>query len=314
MYARQAVRIALTSAFAVAILAYGQLALAACDSNELPFEFNVGSTALSTDSAGRYQIDVGAITYTFDTTAWQQKCRASGGSATSIDNAGKRANFSLVAFPSTQESEDGYEVARSGDLWLHAWNASPSMGSSYEGAVVVGYGRDYKSPPLQPRTTLPAGTWYLTLFLVDVVNDSAEPIANFPTPIVVPSSGSNPTPTPTPTPGSSVAPQTGLWANMSESGTGYTLDYKHGTLVVAIYAYASNGAAQWYLAVGPVTGNTFTATLDKYVGGQCISCVYQGSPTLAGNDGTITITFSSSTAATVNLPGGRVTQIQPFQF
>ena len=29
----------------------------------------------------------------------------------------------------------------------------------------------------------------------------------------------------------------------------------------------------------------FTATLDKYTGGQCISCPYTGRPTLAGNDG-----------------------------
>ncbi len=314
MNLRQTARHALASAFAVAILAHGQLALAACDWSALPFEFSVGSTTLSTDSAGRYQVDVGAITYAFDTAAWQQQCRATGGAGTSLDYAGKRARLALMAFPSALDSEEGYELARSEDLWLHVWNANPGMGSSYEGAVVVGYGRDYKSPPLQPRTTLPAGTWYLSLFLVDVANDNSEPIANFPTPIVVSSSGSNPTPTPNPPPTSSVTPQTGLWANMSESGTGYTLDYKHGTLVVAIYAYAANGAAQWYLAVGPVTGNTFTATLDKYVGGQCISCAYQGSPTLTGNDGTITITFSSSTAATVNLPGGRVTHIEPFQF
>ena len=109
-------------------------------------------------------------------------------------------------------------------------------------------------------------------------------------------------------------PVDGLWANVAELGTGYTLGYKHGVLVVAIYAYLPNGTAQWYLASGPVTNNVFTATLDKYMNGQCISCAFTGQPTVTGNDGAITIIFTSNTSATVNLPGGRITQIAPFQF
>ena len=114
---------------------------------------------------------------------------------------------------------------------------------------------------------------------------------------------------------SAFTPVAGLWANANELGTGYTLEFKHGVLVVAIYAYTSAGAAQWYLASGPVTANVFTATLDKYTGGQCISCPFTRSPgPPTGNDGTMTITFTSSTSAIVNLPGGRVTTISPFQF
>jgi hypothetical protein len=82
--------------------------------------------------------------------------------------------------------------------------------------------------------------------------------------------------------------------------------------VLAIYSYQAGGPAQWYLAAGAVTNNVFTATLDRYTGGQCISCAFTGKPTLAGNDGTITVRFTSSTTATVNLPNGRVTQISPF--
>ena len=114
---------------------------------------------------------------------------------------------------------------------------------------------------------------------------------------------------------SAFTPVAGLWANANESGTGYTLEFKHGVLVVAIYAYQATGAAQWYLAVGPLTANVFTATLDRYTGGQCISCPFTRSPgPPTGNDGTITLTFTSSTSATVNLPGGRVTTIAPFGF
>lgn len=110
------------------------------------------------------------------------------------------------------------------------------------------------------------------------------------------------------------SPVPGVWANPNEDGTGYALDYHNGILVLAIYSYQAGGPAQWYLAAGAVTNNVFTATLDRYTGGQCISCAFTGKPTLAGNDGTITVRFTSSTTATVNLPNGRVTQISPFVF
>ena len=58
------------------------------------------------------------------------------------------------------------------------------------------------------------------------------------------------------------------------------------------------------------SGVAATGTLNKYRGGQCATCMYQ-MPTTMGNDGGITITFTSPTAATVQLPNGRMTQIQP---
>jgi hypothetical protein len=108
-----------------------------------------------------------------------------------------------------------------------------------------------------------------------------------------------------------IAPVAGVWWNPNESGSGYGVDYRDGVLVVQVYSYLAGGPAQWYLAAGPVTGNVFTATLDKYTGGQCISCGYKG-PSLAGNDGQITITFTSSATANVDLPGGRHIQIQRY--
>jgi hypothetical protein len=110
------------------------------------------------------------------------------------------------------------------------------------------------------------------------------------------------------------APVVGLWWNPSESGSGYNLDVKNGVLVVTIYSYKANGEPQWYIASGPITDNHFTGTINKYVGGQCISCQYTGLPTVGGNDGVVTIDFSSPTSAAVSLPGGRVTQIQPQSF
>ncbi len=110
-----------------------------------------------------------------------------------------------------------------------------------------------------------------------------------------------------------IAPQVGLWWNPAESGTGYALDYKHGVLVVTVYSYTVAGAPLWYLASGPVTNNVFTSTLDKYQNGQCVSCAYQPAA-INGNDGTISITFTSPTTATITLPGGRNFQIVPEAF
>ncbi len=110
-----------------------------------------------------------------------------------------------------------------------------------------------------------------------------------------------------------IAPQAGLWWNPAESGSGYALDFKHGVLVVTLYSYTQAGPPIWYLASGPVINNAFTATLDKYAGGQCISCAYRpNSPN--GNDGVVSIFFTSSTSATMTLPGGRNIPIMPQDF
>lgn len=113
-----------------------------------------------------------------------------------------------------------------------------------------------------------------------------------------------------------LTPVVGLWWNPDESGSGYFLDVKHGVLVATIFSYRANGEPEWYYVSGPLTngGRSFTGTLDKYRGGQCISCPYAGRPTAAGNDGAVTIHFSSPTAATLTLPGGRVTSIRPQEF
>lgn len=79
-------------------------------------------------------------------------------------------------------------------------------------------------------------------------------------------------------------------------------------------ANGAGGNPLWYLVVGNLAnagaGVAATGTLDKYRGGQCASCMYQ-MPAMMGNDGGMTITLTSPTAATVQLPGGRITQIQP---
>ena len=164
-----------------------------------------------------------------------------------------------------------------------------------------------------PFTPPPPGRWYVTLLVTDynggyntpygyLATDFVNfPAENFAQPVATAQAAQ-------------IIPQTGLWWNPNEPGTGYGIDYKHGTLVVTVFTYKANGEPQWYLAAGPMDGNSFSATLDRYTAGQCISCAYMGGPTLGGNDGRMTINFTSSTSATVGLPGGRSAKIEPQAF
>ena len=185
-----------------------------------------------------------------------------------------RMELWALTAPYTGAAANGYKVA---EYALGQLPAGGSVSNVNSGPIA------FVSPP--------NGTWIFALILTE--DGAAVDWRNFATVVI---------------------PQIGLWWNPNESGTGYALDYKHGVLVVTVYSYQQNGAPQWYLAAGPLPNTTFSATLDKYTGGQCISCAYAGRPSLIGNDGTITINFSSATSATLNLPGGRVTQIQPQAF
>jgi hypothetical protein len=111
-----------------------------------------------------------------------------------------------------------------------------------------------------------------------------------------------------------VIPVVGLWWNPLESGSGYNIDVKHGILVMTVYSYLPSGEQAWYITSGPIVDGSFTGTLDRYVGGQCIACTYNGLPTSAGSGGAVTVNFTSPTSATMYLPGGRVTNIQPEPF
>lgn len=109
--------------------------------------------------------------------------------------------------------------------------------------------------------------------------------------------------------------RTGHWWNAAESGRGFNIDIQNGVLVVTIFNYEADGDSEWYISSGSLTngGRNFSGTLDKYRNGQCISCAYKA-PTGLGNDGAISISFTSETTAVLTLPGGRTTQIVPYDF
>ena len=204
----------------------------------------------------------------------------------------------------------------SADIRLELWATSepypstPSTGyklAQYSlGQLSAGGFFSYVDSGWIPYSPPPNGAWYVALILTEsaagATDDGyvARDWRNFSNQIIV--GPQAPT----------VTPAAGVWWDPNQSGSGFGLQYKNGVLIVQMYSYLAGGAAQWYLASGQVIGNVFTATLDKYVGGQCVSCPYKDPGGPVGNDGQITITFTSSTAATVSLSGGTQFQIQPF--
>jgi len=109
-------------------------------------------------------------------------------------------------------------------------------------------------------------------------------------------------------------PVTGMWWNASESGTGYNLQVQRGTLVMTMYAYDAAGAPLWYMGVATLAnaGGAIVAsgTLDRYAGGQCMSCGYR-KPVVSGSDGSFTLTFTAPDTCQLQLPGGRTVTLHP---
>lgn len=151
--------------------------------------------------------------------------------------------------------------------------------------------------------------WYAPGVGLVMMNDGTQVMKltgyTMPGPVAQPAGGAAPMP---------FTPFNGLWWNPDESGTGYNIQVQHGVMVATMFSYTPAGEPVWYYMAGPLvqqgSGVMGTATMDRYHGGQCASCTY-ARPSVAGSDGIFSIVFSSPTAATVQLPGGRMTRIQP---
>jgi hypothetical protein len=115
------------------------------------------------------------------------------------------------------------------------------------------------------------------------------------------------------------APETGWWWNASESGRGYFIEVQGGRLLFLTNMYETDGSSRWYtatgdLSLGPFGGNVaMTATLEEYGGGQTLSGSFARASRTA-TKGSITLSFTSSTAGTLTLPNGTQVAISRFAF
>jgi hypothetical protein len=292
--------------FGLLMLTVAGYSRAGCNYADLPFGFNVTTFTYST-AGGNYAVGANGFQYAYPSAAasFGSACNASLGVGNGYAKyAYKPGYLSLWAFPAPfTGTQQGYELTQSQTLFLLINSASPPPDSG----VWVGAGQNYATAPMPPLSTLPNGTWYLTIFEFDATTGLYWTYGNVAMPIVI---GAPPPPPPPPT---EITPQIGLWWNPNESGSGYAFDVKHGVLVATIYSYTAAGPPIWYLANGAITNNSVTAALQKYTGGQCISCAYKA-PLVNGSDGSVTITFTSETSATMTLPGRAPFQIVPQAF
>jgi hypothetical protein len=109
-------------------------------------------------------------------------------------------------------------------------------------------------------------------------------------------------------------PETGWWWNSSESGRGFFIEVQGSTMFVSGFMYDDQGRPAWYVSIGAMTGTTvYQGTLQRYANGQTLTGAYQA-PSAPESVGTITLQFSSTTAATLTLPNGSQVALARFTF
>ncbi|WP_374664574.1 glycosyl hydrolase 53 family protein [Ramlibacter sp.] len=103
-----------------------------------------------------------------------------------------------------------------------------------------------------------------------------------------------------------IEPQAGVWAIDAElngqAGRGFQLDARKGTLVLSFYGYETSGRARFWLAVGPIVQNGFSAPLVTYDSGTPFGGSYRAAQ-LTGTAGTVQVRFTSAVEGTITLPG-----------
>ncbi len=110
-----------------------------------------------------------------------------------------------------------------------------------------------------------------------------------------------------------INPKVGVWWSPTESGRGFVFDGSGTVLAMQAYTYDRAGQPLWYLAVGQLTNNgvNWSGTLEKYVGGQCFGCAFQPNQSI-GNDGVISVQFTSDTTGIMTMPNGMKSNIQSY--
>lgn len=111
-------------------------------------------------------------------------------------------------------------------------------------------------------------------------------------------------------------PESGLWWNPAEPGTGYTIEIQDDFMAVTLYAGDSDGEAKWYLAADRLQGNAyFEAELLSFYAVQPIGQPYHGEG-IPESHGYLKIVFDpdDNRRAVMTWPNGRSIPIQRQEF
>ncbi len=108
-----------------------------------------------------------------------------------------------------------------------------------------------------------------------------------------------------------VTPETGWWWNPNEPGRGFNIEHQDGTVFIATFIYEENGIPIWYTTSGRLLNSTVKANMDKFKGGQCITCGFVSPSSEA--DGVAEFNFTTSRTGTLSWKGVEI-PIQRFDF
>ncbi|TWO72610.1 hypothetical protein FN976_03500 [Caenimonas sedimenti] len=110
-------------------------------------------------------------------------------------------------------------------------------------------------------------------------------------------------------------PQTGVWWNPAESGSGFAVELQGDIVSLGAYMYEADGKAAWY--VGPLprqSDGSYRGNLTRYAGGQTLTGTYRA-PSSSSTVATVTFTLSSTTAGSLRFDtatGQRTVPVQRF--
>jgi hypothetical protein len=108
--------------------------------------------------------------------------------------------------------------------------------------------------------------------------------------------------------------QTGWWWSGAEPGRGFFIEAQGSIMFLSGFMYESTGRPTWYVTQNTLTGATsFSGRLFEYGGGQPIVGAFR-SPSTVLDRGTLSVSFSSTTAATVTLPNGTQVSLTRYNF
>ncbi|QJR14339.1 hypothetical protein [Usitatibacter palustris] len=110
-------------------------------------------------------------------------------------------------------------------------------------------------------------------------------------------------------------PENGWWWSAAENGRGFFIEWQGGTADIAGYMYDDAGNPIWYITVistpNPLAMN---GAWWQFANGMTQSGPYRAATRTNDNVGAATIQFTSATAATMTLPGGRQIPLTRFRF
>ena len=100
-----------------------------------------------------------------------------------------------------------------------------------------------------------------------------------------------------------VLSKTGFWVVPGQTGGAISIEIQGSHLAIGWGEYNESGLATWLFSDGKMSSaTTYSGILYRFGGGSCFDCPYSP-PTSQTNEGTISITFTSNTTATLNAFG-----------